>query len=54
MKNLKSIVALVIITLSVSCTNSQNFKSVDVAEFKSTLEKNSEIQLIDVRTPNVC
>lgn len=51
MKNLKSIVALVIITLSVSCTNSQNFKSVDVAEFKSTLEKNSEIQLIDVRTP---
>lgn len=50
MKNLKSIIATVVITLSISCTNSQNFKSVDVAEFKSTLEKNSEIQLIDVRT----
>jgi len=50
MKNLKSIIATVVITLSISCTNSQNFKSVDVAEFKSTLEKNSEIQLVDVRT----
>ena len=50
MKNVKSIIATAIIILSISCSNSQNFKSVDVTEFKSTLEKNSEIQLVDVRT----
>lgn len=50
MKNVKSIIATAIIILSISCSNSQNFKSVDVAEFKSTLEKTNNAQLIDVRT----
>ena len=35
MKNLKTIIATAIITLSISCTNSQSFKSVDAAEFKA-------------------
>ena len=39
MKNVKSFIATAIIILSISCSNSQNFKSVEVAEFKSTLEK---------------
>ncbi len=50
MKKTKSIIVTLIFLLSISCSNSQNFKSVDVAEFKSILEKNSEIQLVDVRT----
>ena len=50
MKNVKSIIATLIIILSISCSNSQNFKSVDVATFKSTLEKTNDVQLIDVRT----
>lgn len=50
MKKTKSIIVTLIVLLSISCSNSQNFKSVDVAEFKSILEKNSEIQLVDVRT----
>lgn len=50
MKNVKSIIATAIIILSISCSNSQNFKSVEVAEFKSTLEKTNNAQLIDVRT----
>lgn len=50
MKNLKSIIATAIIILSISCSNSQNFKSVDVTAFKSTLEKTNNAQLIDVRT----
>lgn len=50
MKNVKSIIATAIIILSISCSNSQNFKSVDVTAFKSTLEKTNNTQLIDVRT----
>lgn len=50
MKKTKSIIVTLFFLLSISCSNSQNFKSVDVAEFKSILEKNSEIQLVDVRT----
>ena len=50
MKNVKSIIATLIIILSISCSNSQNFKSVDVATFKSTLEKTNDVQLLDVRT----
>lgn len=50
MKNVKSFIATAIIILSISCSNSQNFKSVEVAEFKSTLEKTNNAQLIDVRT----
>lgn len=50
MKNVKSIIATAIIILSISCSNSQNFKSIDVTEFKSTLEKTNNTQLIDVRT----
>lgn len=50
MKNVKSIIATAIIILSISCSNSQNFKIVEVAEFKSTLEKTNNAQLIDVRT----
>ncbi|WP_396199627.1 rhodanese-like domain-containing protein [Flavobacterium sp.] len=50
MKNLKSIIATAILTLSISCINSQNFKSVDATEFKAKLEKISNAQLIDVRT----
>jgi thioredoxin len=50
MKNVKSIIATIIIIFSISCSNSQNFKSVDVATFKSTLEKTNDVQLIDVRT----
>jgi thioredoxin len=43
--------SLLILLFTASCTNSQNFKSVAVTEFKSALEKNPEAQLIDVRTP---
>ncbi len=50
MKNVKSIIATIIIIFSISCSNSQNFKSVDVATFKSTLEKTNDVQLLDVRT----
>ena len=50
MKNLKSIIATAIIILSISCSNSQNFKIVEVAAFKATLEKTNNAQLIDVRT----
>jgi thioredoxin len=50
MKNVKSIIATIIIIFSISCSNSQNFKSVDLAAFKSTLDKTINAQLIDVRT----
>jgi thioredoxin len=50
MKNLKSIIATLIIILSISCSNSQNFKSVNVETFKTTLENTNDVQLIDVRT----
>lgn len=50
MKNVKSIIATIIIIFSISCSNSQNFKSVDEATFKATLEKTNDVQLIDVRT----
>ena len=50
MKNLKSIIATIIILFSISCSNSQNFKSVEVAAFKATLDKTINAQLIDVRT----
>ena len=50
MKNVKSIIATIIIIFSISCSNSQNFKSVDEAAFKAALEKTSNTQLIDVRT----
>lgn len=51
MKNLKSIIATAIISLSISCTNSQNFKSVDAAAFKATIIKTDDAQILDVRTP---
>ena len=51
MNNLKSIIAIAIITLSISCTNSQNFKSVDAAAFKATIIKTDDAQILDVRTP---
>ena len=51
MKNLKTIIATAIITLSISCTNSQSFKSVDATEFKAILTKTEEAQILDVRTP---
>jgi thioredoxin len=50
MKNLKSIIATIIILFSISCSNSQIFKSVEVAAFKATLDKTINAQLIDVRT----
>jgi thioredoxin len=50
MKNVKSIIATLIIILSISCSNSQNFKSVNVETFKTTLENTNDVQLIDVRT----
>lgn len=51
MKKLKTIIAIAIITLSISCTNSQNYKSVDVAEFKTAITKIDDAQILDVRTP---
>ena len=50
MKNVKSIIATLIVILSISCSNSQNFKSVNVETFKTTLENTNDVQLIDVRT----
>ena len=50
MKKLKSIIALAIITLSISCTNSQNFKSVAASEFKAEIIKTNDAQILDVRT----
>lgn len=50
MKKLKFYIVITLLILTSSCTNSQNFKSVEVTEFKSTLEKNSSAQLLDVRT----
>jgi thioredoxin 1 len=51
MKKVLNYSALIILLFTTSCTNSQNFKSVAVAEFKTALEKNPTAQLIDVRTP---
>jgi hypothetical protein len=51
MINLKSIIAIASITLSISCTNSQNFNSVDAAVFKATIIKTDDAQILDVRTP---
>lgn len=51
MKKLNYYIVLILFVLNTSCTNSQNFKSVDVAEFKTTLEKTTDAQLLDVRTP---
>jgi thioredoxin len=51
MKNLRTIIATAIITLSISCTNSQNFKSVNATEFKATITKTDDAQILDVRTP---
>lgn len=51
MKNIIHYSALIMLLFTTSCTNSQNFKSVAVTEFKSALEKNPDAQLIDVRTP---
>lgn len=51
MKNLKTIISTVILTLSISCTNSQNYKSVVASEFKATITKTDDAQILDVRTP---
>ena len=51
MKKIINYSSLIILLFTASCTNSQNFKSVAVNEFKSALEKNPDAQLIDVRTP---
>ena len=51
MKKLNYYIVLILFVLNTGCTNSQNFKSVDVAEFKTTLEKTTDAQLLDVRTP---
>ena len=51
MKNLRTIIATAIITLSISCTNSQNYKSVNASEFKATITKTDDAQILDVRTP---
>ena len=51
MKKIKSIIAIAIITLSISCTNSQNFKSVAASEFKAAIIKTDDAQILDVRTP---
>ena len=51
MKKLNYYIVLILFVLNTSCTNSQNFKSVDVTEFKTTLEKTTDAQLLDVRTP---
>lgn len=51
MKNLQYYLSLLLIVITSSCSKSQNFKSVDVAEFKTTLEKTTDAQLLDVRTP---
>ena len=50
MKNLKSIIAIAIITLSISCTNSQNYSSINASEFKAAITKTDEAQILDVRT----
>lgn len=50
MKKLNYYIVLLLFVLNTGCTNSQNFKSVDVAEFKTTLEKTTDAQLLDVRT----
>lgn len=52
MKNLKTIIATAIIMLSTSCTNSQSFKSVNATEFKTTIIKTDDAQILDVRTPS--
>lgn len=51
MKTVLKYSALILLLFTTSCSKSQNFKSVAVTEFKSALEKNSDAQLIDVRTP---
>ena len=51
MKKIKSIIAIAITTLSISCTNSQNFKSVSATEFKAAMIKTDDVQILDVRTP---
>lgn len=51
MKNLKNIIAIFTILLSISCTNSQSIKSVDATEFKALITKTDDAQILDVRTP---
>lgn len=51
MKNLKNIIAIFIIFLSVSCTKSQNIRSVNAEEFKALIVKTDDAQILDVRTP---
>ena len=51
MKNIKTALAIAIFFLSISCTNSQNYKSINAAEFKNMIIKTQEAQILDVRTP---
>lgn len=51
MKKINYYIVLLLFVLNTGCTNSQNFKSVDLAEFKTTLEKTTDAQILDVRTP---
>ena len=51
MKKIQFYLALTLFVIATSCTNSQNFKSVDVSEFKSSIEKTNDAQILDVRTP---
>ncbi|SEP81742.1 thioredoxin domain-containing protein [Flavobacterium urocaniciphilum] len=51
MKNIKNILAIAIFFLSISCTNSQNYKSINATEFKDLIIKTEEAQILDVRTP---
>lgn len=51
MKKIQFYLALTLFVIATSCTNSQNFKSVEVSEFKSSIEKTNDAQILDVRTP---
>ena len=51
MKNLKHLIVIVIVFFSVSCSNSQSYKSTDAAEFKALITKTDDAQILDVRTP---
>jgi thioredoxin len=51
MKKLIHYSTLILLLFTTSCTKSQDFKIVTVPEFNAALEKNPDVQLIDVRTP---
>jgi thioredoxin len=51
MNKLTTFIATAALSLTISCTNSQSFKSVDVTTFKANITKTDDAQILDVRTP---